>query len=225
MAIKGKRKGKSRPRSVATAPRPFLVAPRTPPLRRRPVQVFLILFVLAGFVALGAGLRSAQNEAERTADIQEFAARIDAEFARSGIVQQFGGPPIVLPEIQAAFVDLERRKLDPAKVREDAEGWRESSTVLADAVGTIGAESVELKQARELMRGALELYASVAGQIGSAAQLDADSRQSLVGSLQEQLDLARSFFEIGWGMLSTERDRAGIPAVQQPLVPGGVPPP
>lgn len=218
MAIKGKRKGRSRPRGVAAAPRPFLVPPRTPPLRRRPVQVFLIALVLGGFVALGAGLRASQNAEERRDAVEQFGAQIDAAFTTSGIVQSFGATPIVLPEMQAAFQELQKPKIDPEALQSDAGRWQQDLGALADQVGRLNAGSEGLKQGRELIRQALELFVAVAAEIEVAATLDADAREAIVQPLQQQMQLAQSFFNMGWSALMTERELVGIPTA--PAVPG-----
>lgn len=223
MAIKGKRKGRGRPRGVASAPRPFLVAPRTPPLRRRPVQVFLILLVLGGFAALGAGLRASQDAEQRKQDVQEFAAQVEAAFARSGIVQQFGPNALVLPDLQAAVAELQKPRLDPRNLRADATRSEESAAELAEAISGLDVASAGLKDARETMRHALELYASIARGIGVAASLDADARRALAAPLQQQLQMAGSLFNSGLTKLTQERQLANIPV--QPAAPPGLPAP
>ncbi|HWC33135.1 MAG TPA: hypothetical protein VG709_08410, partial [Actinomycetota bacterium] len=181
----------------------------------------LILLVLGGFVALGAGLRSAQDAQQRRQEVQQFASQVDAAFARSGIVQQIGPTPVPIPEIQSAIADLERRKLDPQRLRADAARWGEGASELSDSIAALGAESPALREARDLMRQSLRLYASIAQEIRVAATLDPGERSELVGPLQQQMQLAGSFFDFGWRSLATERELAGIPVVEEPLAPPG----
>ena len=221
MAIKGKRKGRSRPRTVAAAPRPFLVPPRTPPLRRRSVQVFLILLLLGGFVALGFGLRASQDSEQRKEAVQQFGSQVEAAFSTSGVVQSFGATPLVLPELPSTVSQLQEREVkNPSKVREQAGTWAKDASELSERIGGIQTESNDLRPARELMEQALALYASIAREIQVAATLDIEPRRALLEPIQQQIEQAREFFDFGWGILTTERQLAEIPVVEQPLVPG-----
>src|SRR5919106_1193630 len=72
MAIKGKRRTRATRRGIATAPRPHLVIPRKPLLRRRGVQITLVVILLAvigGLVVWGLRTRST-NAAEDIAGLQ-----------------------------------------------------------------------------------------------------------------------------------------------------------
>jgi hypothetical protein len=223
VAIKGKRKGRSRPRTVASAPRPFLVAPRTPPLRRRPVQVFLILLVIGAFVALGAGLRASQDSQQRRDEVQQFTSQVDALVANSGVVQPLGPTPIVLPGIGSSIAELRKKEpKDVESIADQARSWATAASNTADDIGAIQVDDAALKESRELMQQGLEVYASIARQLVVASRLEVEPRVQVLDALEEQTGAAAVVFDFGWGKLTTAQAEAGIQV--QPLAPpGGLP--
>lgn len=225
MAIKGKRKTRGRPRTVASAPRPFLVPPRTPPLRRRSVQAFLIFLVLGGIAALGAGLRAGQDSERRREEVQQFSAQVNAILQSSGITQAIGPTPLVLPQISATFAELGKREPKGVdRMVEDARDWETAATNTAEDIAAVRVDESEsrvtLQESRDLMEEGLSLYAAVAAQIPTLTRLDEPARAALIPSLEQQVESAAAIFAAGWDKLTREEQLVGLP-VQLIGPPGG----
>jgi hypothetical protein len=107
VAIKGKRRGRSRTgRTVATAPRPYLVRPKTPLMRRIGAKFVLVLlaevFVFALLVMAGA-----QSDADRRREeISEFTTLVEAQLYQGGAAQQSFAGPLILPQLGEALSQL-----------------------------------------------------------------------------------------------------------------------
>jgi hypothetical protein len=229
MAIKGKRKSRGKPRTVAAPPRPFLVRPKTPLFRRRPVQVVVLLIVFGLVAALGWGLRSRQDAAQLRLSVSRFGSSAEATLSATGVATPFGGSWLVLPDLGGAVSQLgggNGKALDQAvrNVRENGDSWATSATQAADAIAAIETEDADLKQSRNLMEQGLRLYASMADEIQVAAAIDTDARKHLLSAIQQQLAAAAGVFDTGWGLLTQRRAEAGIPVLNQPPgLPPGVP--
>ncbi|HEX2031703.1 MAG TPA: hypothetical protein VHL78_09925 [Actinomycetota bacterium] len=222
MAIKGKKRARGRPRAVATAPRPFLVPPKTPPLRRRGVQIGLIV-LFQGLVALvGWALNSAQDAAERRDAVERFATQVESALGATGVSTPLPGGPLILPELGQAMGQLASGEARERRIQADAEEWREQAREAADAVQRIRPGLPDLREARDEMVIALQLYASTARNVGLSVVLEGDERAQLLESLTEQLAAAAAVFDSGWKQLQEERRQAGIPTQTTP--PGGAPP-
>lgn len=222
MAIKGKRKGRSRPRGVATAPRPFLVPPKTPIHRRTGTQVFLaVLFWAAVFaVVVGVGLAS---EADRRADhIDQFTNLVNGALTSENVSQNIGASHLVLPEMGQAIGQLRQGDAPPGLIAKQSGGWQERALAASGKIGRIETEEVALLEARSLMEQGLQLYAALARQVGVAARLDGPEREDLLTGIEEQLQPAAVVFDTGFGKLLEERRRAGLPVgTGAPPIPGG----
>jgi hypothetical protein len=230
MAIKGKRRTRHRSsRTVARAPRPFLVPPKTPLFRRTGTKVVLVVLAEA-VVLLVLVLAGAQSEADRRREqISEFTSLVQAQLYQSGAAQQSFPGPLILPEMGQAISELtagETRNAD--RMAEDAQGWAEVSGRAGQRIGQLEAEGVELKEARNLMQQGLLLYAEVADEVRIATQLEGPTREELMATIGEQLNLAATVFDTGWGKLQEARRVAGL-ETQAVLpgdlggLPGGVP--
>jgi hypothetical protein len=226
MAIKGKRKGKSRPRGVATAPRPFLVPPKTPVLRRAGIQVLLMsLFWGAVFaIAVGVGLAS---ESERRADhIDQFTNLVDGALASEGASQRLGINHLILPEMGQAISQLRQGSTTPKEIAGQSRDWNQRALAASAKIGRIETEEAQLVEARTLMEQGLQLYAALARQVGVAARLQGPEQRDLVTGIEEQLQSAAVVFDTGFGKLLEERRLAGLPVgTAPPTVPGapGIP--
>ena len=227
MAIKGKKRAKGRPRAVATAPRPFLVPPKTPPLRRRGVQIALIV-VFQGLVALvGWGLNNAQDASERREAVERFAIQVESALGATGVSTPVPGGPLILPEVGQAVGELLSGQARERRIAADAEEWPDRAREAADAVEQIRTGTADLRQARNQMALGLQLYAAVARNVGLAITLEGDPRDRLLESIQEELGVAAAVFDSGWDRLQEERREAGIPteAASPPAAPPGFPAP
>ena len=226
MAIKGKKRGRGRPRAVATAPRPFLVPPRTPVFRQTAVQVLLIVLVLGGIAGLGVGLRASQENAALLDDVTEFGSQVEATFASEGVVQLFGPTPIPLPELTSAVAQIPEANAKAIdEIRTNAERWATNAEEAAEQISSLEPETPELTSARILMANGLRMYAELAREVRIATALEGDAQKNLLTVLQSQLSIAAETFDIGWQELVSTRARAGITPLQGPLgpPPGGVP--
>ncbi len=222
MAIKGKRKGRSRPRTVATAPRQFLVPPKTPLFRRTGTQVLLVvLFWAAVFaVAVGVGLAS---EADRRAEhIDQFTNLVNGALSSERVAQSLGASQLVLPEMGQSIAQLRQGSADPAELVSRSRDWQRRALAAAAKITRIETDEAQLVEARSLLEQGLELYAALARQLGVAARLEGSEQQDLLTGIEEQLQSAAVVFDTGYGKLLEERRRAGLPvATGPPGIPGG----
>lgn len=222
MAIKGKKRAKGRPRAVATAPRPFLVPPKTPPLRRRGVQIGLIVLVEGLIALLGWGLKTAQDSSQRREAVERFATQVESALGATGVSTPLPGGPLILPDLGQAVGELSTGDAKEKRVSADAKEWRGQAQEGADAVQNIRAGTPILREARDQMVVALQLYAVLARNVSLAVGLEGDAREQLLESLREELAVAAAVFDSGWRQLQEERREAGIPAQTGP--PPGAPP-
>jgi hypothetical protein len=230
MAIKGKRRTRHRSsRPVARAPRPFLVPPKTPLFQRTGTKVVLV--VLAEAVVFGVlVLAGAQTESDEHRDqVSEFTSLVQAQLYQSGAAQQNFMGPLIIPELGQAVSQLtagEARNTD--QIAEDAQSWAEVAGRAGQRIGALEAEGIELKEARNLMEQGLLLYAELADEVRIATQLEGDTLEQLMATIGEQLNLAATIFDTGWGKLQEARRQAGL-ETQSVLpgdlggLPGGVP--
>jgi hypothetical protein len=222
MAIKGKRKGRSRPRTVATAPRQFLVPPRTPLFRRAGTHVLLVvLFWAAVFsVVVGVGLAS---EADRRAQhIDQFTNLVNGALSSESVAQSIGASQLVLPEMGQALSEIRQGRVEPGQLVAQSRDWQRRALTAASKITRIQTDEAQLVEARSLLEQGLELYAALARQLGVAARLEGSEQQDLLTGIEEQLQSAAVVFDTGYGKLLEERRRAGLPvATGPPGIPGG----
>lgn len=222
MAIKGKRRGRSRPRTVATAPRQFLVPPKTPLFRRTGTQVLLVvLFWAAVFsVVVGVGLGS---EADRQADqVDQFTNLVNGALSSENVSQSIGASQLVLPEMGQAISQLHQGGGVPEGLVTESREWQRRALAASSKIGRIETDQAPLVEARSLLGQGLDLYAGLARQVGVAARLEGSEQEDLLTGIEEQLQAAAEVFDTGFGKLLEERRRAGLPvATGPPTIPGG----
>jgi hypothetical protein len=222
LAIKGKRRTRGRSgRTVAAAPRPYLVRPKTPLFRRTGTKVVLVLLAEAlifGLLVLG----DAQTDADAARqDVSEFASLVDAQLYQGGAAQQSFGGPLILPELGQTISQLRAGEAKEADVVENAGSWSEVATGAADGLADVRTDRAGLKAARRLMEQGLRLYAGLADEVRVAVQLEGKPQKELIDTIGRQLEAAATVFDAGYGMLQTERRKVGLPPPSQ--VPSGIP--
>jgi hypothetical protein len=222
VAIKGKRRGRSRSgRTVATAPRPYLVPQKTPLLRRTGAKFVLVLlaevFVFALLVMAGA-----QSDADRRREeISEFTTLVEAQLYQGGAAQQSFAGPLILPQLGEALSQLAETG-NQQELVENTASWSEVAERAGDGIAQIDADLAGLKEARNLMEQGLDLFSGLAQQVGLAAELEGRSQRTLVETIGRQITVAATIFDTGYGALQEERRLAGLPTSTSP--PGGLPP-
>ncbi len=221
MAIKGKRRGRGRSgRTVATAPRPYLVRPKTPLSRRTGMKVVLVLLVEALVFTLLI-LADAQSDADRQREqISEFTSLVEAQLYQSGAAQESFAGPLVLPQLGEALSQLQAGEA-PEDLLENTESWADVAERAGDQIGGIETDLAGLKEARNLMEHGLRLYSGLADEVGVAAQVEGRTQGTLVRTIGEQMAVAATIFDTGYGALQEERRKAGLPT--QSSFPGGLP--
>jgi hypothetical protein len=224
MAIKGKKKTRGRPRVVASAPRPFLVPPKTPLMRRKSTQVVLLL-ILFGIIAGAAfGYRGVREDRELRAAVEDFSGRVETHLIANQVGQPVGGNVLVLPEMGQAIGQLLGGQGDASQIAKDVKRWERSAAKAADQIRLVETDVPELKEAREGMEQGLLVYAGIAADLGVALRLEGDARDELLQNLGEQLAVGAAIFDRGWSKLLVERHRAGFPDPNlgvEPGFPGG----
>jgi hypothetical protein len=221
MAIKGKRRGKSRPRTVATAPRPFLVPPKTPLFRRTGTQVLLVVLFWAAVFSIVVGVGLASESDRRAADIDQFTNLVDGALASESVSQSIGVSHLILPEMGEAIPKIQQGSVRPDEIVAQSRSWQRRALAASGKISEIQTEEAPLVEARSLMEQGLALYAALARQVGVAARLDGEEQQDLLTGIQEQLQTAAVVFDSGYGKLLEERRKAGLPvSTSPPAFPG-----
>jgi hypothetical protein len=227
MAIKGKRRGRTRPRTVATAPRQFLVPPKTPLFRRTGTQVFLVVLFWAAVFAIVVGVGLASENDRKAAHIEQFTNLVNGALSSESVSQNIGVSHLILPEMGEAIPQLRQGAVEPDEIVAQSRDWQERALGAAGKIGGIETEEVALVEARNLMEQGLTLYAALARQVGVAARLEGEEQQDLLTGIEEQLQSAAVVFDTGFGKLLEERRLAGLPVGTGPPAipgaPGGVP--
>lgn len=223
MAIKGKRRGRSRSgRAVATAPRPYLVPPKTPLMRRTGAKFVLVLLAEVLVFALLV-MADAQSDADRRREeISEFTSLVEAQLYQGGAAQQSFTGPLILPQLGEALSQLQAGSGDQQELAENTVSWSEVAGRAGDGIAEIDADLAGLKEARNLMGHGLELYSGLAQQVGLASELEGRSRRTLLETIGRQIIVAATIFDTGYGVLQEERRLAGLPTSSS-LPPGGLP--
>lgn len=222
MAIKGKRRGRSRSgRTVATAPRPYLVPPKTPLMRRTGAKVALVLLAEVVVFAVLV-MADAQSDADRRRDeISEFTSLVEAQLYQGGAAQQSFAGPLILPQLGEALSQLQAGRGGEEELVENTASWSEVAGRAGDGIAGIDADLAGLKEARNLMKQGLDLYSGLAQQVGLAAELEGRSRRTLLETVGRQITVAATIFDTGYGALQEERRLVGLPTSSS--LPGGLP--
>ena len=228
MAIKGKKKSRGRPRVVATAPRPFLVRPKTPLLRRKSTQLVLILLLEGIIAAFAIGYRISRDNTAHTSAVQEFGGGVDTFLQGNGVGQPIPGAVLVLPELAQAVAQLREGQGDAEETLANAKSWEEAASKTAEQIGSLEVELAQLKAARLSMRQGLQMYAAVAANLQVAAELEGKPQKDLLDNLGVELQVAAEVFDTGYQLLQEERRKADLldPASLGgfPAGGGGIPP-
>jgi hypothetical protein len=191
----------------------------------------VVLVVLAeAVVFVFLALAGAQTEADERRDrITEFGSLVEAQLYREGAAQQSFAGPVVLPQLSQAVAELASGQVqDPEAMATDAEGWAQVAREAGDGLGRIATDSAELVEARNLMEQGLLLYSALAREVRVAAELEGTQQQRLVEALAEQMNVAATIFDTGWGKLQEARLEAGLEIQAPPAgglggLPGGLP--
>lgn len=222
MAIKGKRRGRSRTgRTVTTAPRPYLVPPKTPLMRRTGAKFVLVLLAEALVFALLV-MADAQSDADRRREqVTEFTSLVEAQLYQGGAAQESFTGPVVLPQMGQAISQLQSGEGEPEDLAENTESWSEVAERAGNGIAEIDTDLAGLKEARNLMEQGLELYSGLAQQVGLASQLEGRSQRTMLETIGRQIIVAATIFDTGYGALQEERRLAGLPTSTS--LPGGLP--
>lgn len=222
MAIKGKRRGRSRSgRTVATAPRPYLVPPKTPLLRRTGAKVVLVLLAEVFVFALLV-MADAQSDADRRREqISEFTSLVETQLYQGGAAQESFAGPLILPQLGEALSQLQAGGGDQQDLVENTASWSEVAGRAGDGIAEIDTDLARLKEARNLMEHGLDLYSGLAQQVGLASELEGRSLRTLLETIGRQMVTAATIFDTGYGILQEERRLAGLPTSSS--LPGGLP--
>jgi hypothetical protein len=230
MAIKGKRRPRGTRRGIASAPRPHLVIPKKPLLRRRGVQVGLVLLLVAligGLVWLGlARQRAARQLAAEREDASSFGTFVEEVLQRRALGQPILTDYLILPDLEAALAQVQEGRGSEEQLAERAQAWSAQAADGAGDIAELQPDMAELREARNLMRRSLELYAGVADSLAVAVRLEGKPQRDLAASLQRQVTAAAKVWDVGWGKLATVKARLGIlqsAPLPAPGQPGGIP--
>ncbi len=220
MAIKGKRRSRGgRSRAPAAPPKPKLVTPKKPLLRRTWVQATVLLILLGG-IAGGAlaGWRARRAAAERE-ELREAVARagVRIETAVTQIGGQIGpGAFLVLPEMGQAISEIQTGEYRERRIRRDAEDWAARLTAAEAALAAIETDNRDLRRAIQSLRDGITLHAEVAADVPRALDLEGKERRTLLRDLQRRLQEAGGTFNRGWLIYLNERIDVGLEGEEAP---------
>lgn len=231
MAIKGKGRARGTRRGVAGAPRPHLVIPRKPLFQRRGVQITLLVVLVSGIAALVwyglARQRNAERLAAQREEVSSFGTFVEEALRTTRVGQPILTQYLILPELDNAVSQLKSGGLNAKRLSEladQARNWSKQARDAADAIRNLQPDLADLKEGRNLMRRALELYAGLADSVVAATVLEGKPRRDLVASVENQLTAAAEVWDTGWGKVTTVKTRLDIPLEPAPLPqPGGLP--
>jgi hypothetical protein len=206
---------------VATAPRPYLVRPKTPLMRRTGTKVVLV--ILGWALVLGVlVMADAQSDADRRREeVSEFTSLVEAQLYQGGAAQESFAGPLILPQLGEALSQLQAGRGDRQELAENTASWSEVAERAGDGIGGIDTDLAGLREARNLMEHGLGLYSGLARQVGVAAGLEGRTRRTLLETIGEQLTTAATIFDTGYGALQEERRLVGLPTSTS--LPGGLP--
>jgi hypothetical protein len=245
MAIKGKRKSKQRP--APRAPRREPVAPPTPFLRRRWVQVTaaflvgvaamtLLVWVTNNLRAGDAEAAANARAADRRAAATAYRGAVEQAFGAVGVVNP-GVPPTVFAEMDAALDQLAKGQA-PAGAEEtfeeaskDAAAARESLATF-DVVGTVrdvGFEPLQVVAftgSATQLQLALDLYGKAADVAAAAVVVGGAEGERLARTAVRLRSSAQTQLAEGWSQYLTALQAGvagGAPATGGlvPELPGG----
>jgi hypothetical protein len=219
MAIKGKKGSRRRPRAVATAPRPYLVPPKTPLFRRKSTQ-FILLLLLFGVIAVAAtAYRISRDNREHLEAVEQFEGQVEGPLL-GGVAQPVGGRMLVLPEMGQAIGQLLDGQGNVDEVLKPAKSWERSASEAAETIGAVESDLSELERARDGIEQGLRLYATIAANLQLIPELEGPAQERLLRNVGEELAIAGSVFDRGWSLLLVERHRAGLPDPTLGVPPG-----
>ncbi len=248
MAIKGKRKPKSKP--VARAPRRAPVQPATPFVQRRWVQiaagVVVGAFAMMVFVWVTNGLRQNQADAAAAASAAaqadkaatKLAAATAWQTAADGAIAQVGTlnqgvPPTVFTEMSAALDSMDAK----GSVPDGAEATFGTATSNAkkaidaidgfDLVATIRDQGFDelataaFTNSKERLLEGLQLYRQ-AGEVAALAAGSADPAEiaRLTRVAVDLRDTAAQVFNAGWQEYQSALRAGGVANIPQGPIPG-----
>lgn len=163
---------------MSTAPRPYLVRPKTPLMRRAGTKVILVVLgwaLVFGFLVMA----DAQSDADRRREgISEFTSLVEAQLYQGGAAQQSFAGPLILPQVGEALSQLQAGGGDPQELAENTASWSEVAARAGDGIGGIDTDLAGLREARNLMEHGLRLYSGLARQVGIAAELEGRTRRT-----------------------------------------------
>lgn len=206
---------------MAAAPRPYLVRPKTPLARRTGAKVVLVLVAEAlifGLLVLGDARTDADAARQ---EISEFTSRVDGQLYQSGAAQQSFAGPLILPDMGEAISQIRTGKAKADEVLQNAASWSDVADRAGQGIGDLRADIAGLKEARNLMQQGLRMYSGIAAEVRVAVQLEGKTQKELIDTIGQQLEVAATVFDSGYGLLQEERRKAGLET--QPALPGGIP--
>jgi hypothetical protein len=229
MAIKGK--GKTRARRPATnAPRPVIVPPKVPLLRRRWFRVVALLVVLAG---IGGGLLVAfrvRADDERERKLKDAVAQFDAgvRIPLQDISQDV--PParlLLFPDFVQDFGQFQEGKLKEPKMRRVAEQVKGDADRVRQSVQNVEIPegmrntkyATEMADGQLLMGQAFQAYGRVADLVLLSLDLDGKPRRTLLGQIAAQLTDAGFLFDAGYQKVINAKADFGLIQTSAPSVP------
>jgi hypothetical protein len=234
MAIKGKRKPKARSgRVVTSGPRPAYVRPKVPLFQRTGAKFLVALIIEAALFALVIGFGE-ESEADRERrQIGEFTSLVEASLNSAGpAIQPLPAGALVLPELGTRLTELQGEEPPSAdEIETQAEDWTSGLSRAADRLAQLQvpqehlepAQLLALTEARNAMERGLRVYVGLVAQLAVAVQIEGDARDELLTSIQQQMAVASSIFDGGYGKLQEVRRQVELPTTGS--VPGGGFPP
>jgi hypothetical protein len=213
---------------VSAPPRPVMVTPKKPLVRRLWFRALVVTFLVGavatgGFFAWQERRAAAELEAARE-DVARLGVEIEA--AVLGVGQPMPtGEYAILPEMGQTLAEIGSGEFRPRRILRQVEEWEGALEDTEAALAAIETDQAGGRQALARMREGLGLYAGVVSSIPDALEETRDARrqEALVGLQTRALEGAETFSS-GWQIYVTLRAEVGLDAVPGGMDPGQLPP-
>jgi hypothetical protein len=237
MAIKGKKKPRSRsPRVVTAGPRPTYVPPKVPLFQRTGAKFLVALVLEAIFFALLVGFGQQSGINRQRENVDEFSKLIDAALTSEGAaIGLTPGSATILPEFQAKLVEVTGEP-ETRPSREDLEAstqpWRDALTRIADRIAEIDvveeglepSQILALTEARTEIERSLRMHLHLTEQLELAPELSETDLAVLAGTITDLASASNTIFNAGYGKIQDVRVRLDL-SVFPSSPTGGIPQP
>lgn len=213
MAIKGKKRSRGGRSRAGVAPRPRLVVPKKPFLRRTWVRVTLVALLVLVVSGITFGVIVARRSAVEREAAQREVTRVGEamEEALAPVAQIGGGTALILPELDPTIIEIQNGEARPRRVERLMARWEEDLGAAIEDLGAIETDRMGLRRAVERIGDGMEIYAVLIQ--GIPALLELETRPEIeeaILALQPEFQAAAGTVQSGYLIYLNERVDVGL---------------